>query len=151
MNNTSIKRVLFDSVKEKYVTDNRKNRRRLERQNDVVHRVKSSTFMNRLRLKLNKLKLGTTVHVSIAEIKKHYGRDSITSMGMDILNALPNKRILMKVGNKRVPLNIDNIRNLNKWFYPYEEQDNFCSDEAFKKAVTCTPFITLIPLTTKHR
>ena len=70
MNNTSIKHVLFDSVKEKYVTDNRKNRRRLERQNDVAHRVKSSTFMNRLRLKLSKLKLGTVVHVSIAEKKK---------------------------------------------------------------------------------
>ena len=70
---------------------------------------------------------------------------------MDILNALPNERIMMKIGNKRVPLNIDNIRNLNKWFYPYEEQDDFCSDEAFKKAVTSKPFITLIPLTTKHR
>ena len=68
--NTSVKRVLFDSVKEKYVTDNRKNRRRLERQNDVVHREKSSTFMKRLRLKLNKLKLGMIVHLSIVEIKK---------------------------------------------------------------------------------
>ena len=150
MNNASIKRVLFDSVKEKYVTDNLKNRRRLERQNDVAHREKSSTFMKRLRLKLNKLKLGTIVHLSIVEINKHYGRDSIVSMGMDILNALPNERIMMKIGNKSGPLNIDNIRNLNKWFYPYEEQDDFCSDEAFKKAVMCRPFITLIPLTTKH-
>ena len=151
MNSTSIKHILFDSVKEKYVTDNRKNRRWLERHNDIAHRVKSSTFMKQLQLKLNKLKLWTIIHLSITEIKKHYGRDSITCMGMDVLNALPNERIMMKVGNKRVPLNIDNIRNLNTWFYPYEEQDNFCSDEAFKKAVTSKPFITLIPLTTKHR
>ena len=79
MNNTSIKRVLFDSVKEKYVTDNRKNRRRLERHNDVVHRVKSSTLMNRLCLKFNKLKLGTTVHVSFAEIIKQLSYCSFSS------------------------------------------------------------------------
>ena len=72
-------------------------------------------------------------------------------MGLNVLNTLPNKCIMMKIWNKRVPLNIDNIRNLNKWFYPFEEQDNFCSDEAFQKVVMNKPYILFIPLISKHQ
>ena len=110
-----LKHVHFDSIKCKYVADNRKNRRRLEKQGDLLHLLKTSTFMKRFRSKLNKLKLGNIIHLSITEIKKQYGKDCIARFGTDVLNAIHDKRVMMKIGNKRVPFNIDNIRNLSKW------------------------------------
>ena len=62
---------------------------------------------------MNKLKLGTAIHLSILEIKNNYGKDSITCMSLDVLNTLPYEHVMMKFGNKHVPLKIDNIRNLN--------------------------------------
>ena len=107
--------------------------------------------MRRFRSKLNKLKLGNIIHLSITEIKKQYGKDCVARFGRDVLNAIHDKRVMMKIGNKCIPFNIDNIRNLSKWFYPYEEQDNFCSDEAFCKVVMNKPYISFIPVTTKFK
>ena len=52
-------------------------------------------------------------------------------MGITILNSLHSKRVKIKAGNNRIPLNIENIRNLSKWFYIFENQDDFTSDESF--------------------
>ena len=43
-----------------------------------------------------------------------YGKDCIACFGTDVLNAVHDKRVMMKIGNRRVPFNIDNIRNLSK-------------------------------------
>ena len=146
-----LKKPHFDTLKGKYVSDNRKNRRRLEKQGDLSRVIKNSTFMNRFYMKLNELKNNNTIHLSIREIKNHFGKECIVNMGITVLNALHNKRVMMKVGNNRIPLNIENIRNLSKWFYVFENQENFTSDESFKKAIMNKPYITFIPLSMKHR
>ena len=77
---------LFDSFKGKYVTNNEKNRRRLKKQGDLFPMVKSSTFMTRFHSKLDKLKLGNTVHLSIHEIKAHFKKECLIALGMNVLN-----------------------------------------------------------------
>ena len=75
---------LFDSFKGKYVTNNEKNQRRLEKQGDLLPIVKSSTNITRFHSKLDTLKLGNTVHLSIHEIKAHFKKECLVVIGMKV-------------------------------------------------------------------
>ena len=106
---------LFDSRKNKFVKNNRKNRNRLICQGDLQKLPKSSTFMTRLNFKLQKLKT-KSISISFKEIKENFPNNCITKFGIHVINKLPNTMIIMRIGNKQIPFNIDNIRELNHWF-----------------------------------
>ena len=106
--------------------------------------------MTRLNFKLQKLK-SKNISISFKEIKENFPNNCITKFGIHVIDKLPNTMIVMRIGNKRIPFNIDNIRELNQWFYPFENQDNLCSDEEFKRVVCQRPYITLIPLVNCHK
>ena len=148
------KKTLFDRVKNKQVVDNRQNRARLVKQNDLpqpcIPRSSITTVRERLNRHLQLLKNDQLVHISFRDIRAAYEDNCFQRFGAHVVTMFKNKKIMMRIGNRFVPFNIENIRNINRWFQPFEEQDNFESDVEFKMHVARTPFISLSMIQDNH-